>query len=75
MLSIPFFAFWALILFGRRDLGLRGMAFFVTLWTGLLVAFTMFGWPGYAFIAVQAVLDIVLVLIIFGEDIALWGYP
>ena len=66
---IPFVAFWVLIFFGWDDLGLKGVLFCIALWGVLLLGFTMTGLSPSVFVAAQALIDVVLILVIFGGDI------
>jgi hypothetical protein len=66
---IPFAAFWVLIFMGRGELGLKGALFCVALWIGLLVGCMSLDFPSYWFVAAQAIVDAILILIIFGGDI------
>jgi len=68
---IPFAAFWVLILLGRSDLGLKVVLVCIAIWAGLLYAFVSFEMLSYFCVVVQAVFDIILILIIFGGDIRL----
>jgi hypothetical protein len=54
---------------GREELGLRGIFISILIWAGLLLVCMYPVLPSYSFIAVQAVFDIVLLLIIYGGDI------
>ena len=69
MLFFPLAAFWALIFIGRSELGFKGVVFCILLWLGLLVGCTMLSLPSYWFTVAQALIDIVLIIIIFGGDI------
>ena len=69
---VPFLIFWLLIFFGRDELGFRGILIAVGVWVVLLIAF--FGLAAFhvspLFVVVpQSLLDIVLILKIFGGDI------
>jgi len=66
---IPFILFWVLIYLGRDELGFKGVIVNISIWLGLLLACMFSGLSSYIFIAVQSLLDIVLLLIIFGGDI------
>ncbi|MEN6450778.1 MAG: hypothetical protein ABFC96_09820 [Thermoguttaceae bacterium] len=66
---LPFLIFWVLIFLGREELELRGIAIAVAVWLGLLVGFMVAGISPYLFVSAQAVLDVVLLLTIFGSDI------
>ena len=69
MKVFPFIAFWVLIFIGRSELGFKGIVFFVTLWLCLLLGCRMLHLPSYWFTAVQALIDVVLIIVIFGGDI------
>ena len=69
MLIFPFAAFWVLIFIGKSELGFKGIAFFVTLWLCLFLGWRMLHLPSYWFTAVQALIDVVLIIVIFGGDI------
>ncbi len=69
MLSVPFVAFWVLIFFGRHELGLKWTLTFIAIWGGLLAAILTLNVAGPYFVAIQAFLDIILILVIFGGDI------
>lgn len=65
---IPLALFWALIYFGRHDLQPGTIALFILLWLGGLGFVLLIGYPLYAFAVIEAVLDIILVLMVFGGD-------
>jgi len=69
MTIIPFAAFWVLIFIGRSELGFKGVAFFIALWLCLLIGFMMLHLPSYCFVVAQTLMDVVLIIIIFGGDI------
>jgi len=66
---IPFILFWVLIFLGREDLGLKGGLIAVAIWAALLIGFFALSISPYFFVSAQAILDVVLILIIFGGDI------
>jgi hypothetical protein len=66
---VPFVLFWLLIYLGREDLGLKGVIWSVGTWTVLLAGFVIFSGSPYLFVAAQALLDVVLILVIFGGDV------
>ncbi len=66
---VPLIVFWVLMILGRSELGWKGIAFCVILWLGLLLAFYYFGVSPYVFIGVQAMLDVILIIVIFKGDI------
>lgn len=67
---IPFVLFWILIFLGREELGPKGIIISIVIWMVLLLgAIFVGGVSPYLFIAANALLDIVLLIIIFGRDI------
>ena len=73
MMMIPLILFWLLIFFGREELGLKGIIISIVIWLGLLLGtgFTT-GILSYFFTAGSVLLDVVLLLIVFGGDIKIW---
>ena len=66
---VPFLLFWILMMVGFRDLGRRSACVFILLWFTLFIGFQYLGISPYWFVVPQALMDIVLILIIFGGDI------
>ena len=66
---LPFIAFWVLLFFSFDELGFKGVAIAVLIWLALLVGFALAGISAHWFVAAQAILDIGLILIVFGGDI------
>ena len=73
MLSLPFFIFWILLYLAREELSGRQIVLFIGLWAGCLLGSIYLDWPQYTFIIVQSLLDIALILIVFGGDIRIRG--
>ncbi|MHC4184278.1 MAG: hypothetical protein ACYSR0_13105 [Planctomycetota bacterium] len=69
MRLLPSIAFWVLIFTGRRELGFKGTCFCIVLWIVLLLGFVKLGLPRYWFAAAQALIDAILIIVIFGGDI------
>jgi hypothetical protein len=70
MMLIPLVMFWFLIYFGREELGLKGIIISIVIWLGLFLGNCLApGIPSYFLTAGNVLLDIVLLLIIFGGDI------
>lgn len=69
LLDIPFFAFWILLFLGREKLGLRGIAIAIGVWVVVRLIFAVMPIPPSLFVTALAVMDIVLVLIVFGGDV------
>ena len=68
-MATPFVLFWILIFIGRRDLGCGWTLKLIVLWAGLLAGLMYLDLSPYFFVAVQTVIDVVLILYIFGGDI------
>lgn len=64
-------AFWVVLLVGNTEIGLRRSAFFVVLWVIGYVGSRWFLSGGLVFVSYVAVLDIVLVLLVFKSDLPL----
>ena len=69
---IPFVMFWVLMFFGRDVLGFKGILVCIAIWVIVLTSFIMLGVSPYIFFALQSVFDIILILLIFNDDIRLW---
>ncbi len=67
---IPLLIFWVVIFLGREELGFKGIVISIAIWLGLLLGIRFAaGMSWHFFIAGSALLDIVLLIIIFGGDI------
>ena len=74
---IPFVLFWILLFLGREELGLKWILILVGFWAGALAGMVCVEsvWPGMGgafFLSLQAIVDVVLVLVIFKRDIRIW---
>ena len=69
MLSLPFVLFWILVFVARSELGIKWMLILIAMWVGLLMGFISLGLPSYLFVVPQALLDAILIIVIFGGDI------
>ena len=69
MMFLPFVVFWVLMFVGRSELGFKGITFCIVIWVGLFLGFTKLSLPSYYFVAAQALIDAILILVIFGGDI------
>jgi len=69
MMLIPFALFWVLIFMGRGELGFKGVGFCIALWVGLLFGFMRLELSSYWFVAAQALIDAILIIVIFGGEI------
>ncbi len=70
-LFIAHVVFWAVLLVGARGLGLRAVAVFALLWIGGFVGARWLPGGDFLFASYAAVLDIVLVLLVFRGDVSL----
>ena len=68
-MGIPFLLFWVLVILCREELGLKGVLISIAIWATLLVCFMKLDISPYIFIGAQALMDIILILILFGGDI------
>ncbi len=68
---IPFLVFWILLGWSLYDGDLypQEAAILVAIWAGLLVVFLIFKVPLIWFVVPTVVLDIVLIVKIFGQDV------
>ena len=66
---IPFLLFRVLLLVAREELGVKGIAVAVAIRLALLAGCFVAGISPHISVAAQALLDIVLILKIFGGDI------
>jgi len=71
---IPFVLFWILLFLGREELGLKWILILVGFWAGALAGMVCVegAWPGMGralFMSLQAIVDAVLVVVIFKGDI------
>ena len=66
---LPFLIFWIILILARRQLGWRRSGIAVAVWLVLLIACSFTSVPQYLFVACQAILDVVLILAVFGGDI------
>lgn len=72
---IPVALFWVLLFLGRHELGTKWILVLIAIWAGGLIAFAVACSPypraaGYFFMSYQAVLDIILILVIFKGNLA-----
>ena len=71
MMSIPLIAFFALIAAGLwlQELTAKGALIFLAVWGVGLASFGLLGFQRTLYVAVEALLDCVLILMIFGQDL------
>jgi len=69
MVLMALLFFWVIIIIGREELGLKGVITSIGIWLALSFGCRMLGLSIYHFMALQLLLDVVLVLIIFGGDV------
>lgn len=68
-MAVPLLAFWAILWVAREELGFKGVVFCLLLSAVLFAACLILGISLYVFIALQALFDIILFLVLFGHDI------
>ena len=61
--------FWLIVFLARGELGWRGIATCVGIWLALLIGFIYAGISPYLFMTAQALLDCILIVVIFKGDI------
>jgi hypothetical protein len=66
---LPFVLFWALLFFGRRELGLKWILACIGIWAALWFGCPYLKCPSFIFVAGQLLLDGVLLIVIFGGDV------
>jgi hypothetical protein len=69
ILALPFVGFWLLMYLGRDELGLKGILISVVIWGAILLGVLFFEVSPYLFVSAQAILDVILLIVIFGGDI------
>ncbi len=71
MMLLPRIAFVVLILIGiwQGELSIKRALVFVGIWVLAVVGFALLGLSGFLLVPVEVVLDITLILMIFGGDI------
>ncbi len=70
-MALPFIMFWVLVYLGRDSLGPRGVLICIAIWAVLLAGFMMLDVSAYIFVGLQSLMDIVLILKLFGGDITI----
>ena len=66
---MPLVAFWTLLYFGREELSRKCISIFITIWVVSLILFNVFDIAPQFFVSLQAILDIILILLVFGHDL------
>ena len=62
-----------LLYLGREELGIKGILIFVGIWAALCVVLPALGLAPYFFkIAAQVLIDVILIVVVFGGDIKIW---
>ncbi len=64
-----FLLFWVLLFVARQELQIKGIAICIAIWLGLLIGFIVSRTSPAIFAAAQSLLDIGLILYVFGGDI------
>jgi len=63
--------FFILLYVGREELGIKGIGGLVVLWVGVMFALRFVQGGSYLFSTFVAILDIILVLVIFKGDVTI----
>ena len=66
LMYLPVCIFLILVYIGREELGIKWILLLIAICGGLLLGFWALEWPMYFFVAIQAVIDIILVIVTFG---------
>jgi hypothetical protein len=64
--------FVVLIVAGREDLGFKGIGLCLLIVAGLTIGGPLLHIPSYVLIPLMTLMDIVLLLVIFGRDFRIW---
>ena len=68
-MALPLIIFVVVMWLGREELGLKGLLTCLSICAGLVLGCAYLNVSPYTFIALLALLDVILVLTIFGGDI------
>ena len=69
MMLVPFLVFWVTLFLARQELGIKAIIIAIAVWAALFAGFRFSGISPLYFVAAQSVVDIVLIVMIFGGDI------
>jgi hypothetical protein len=58
-----------LLYVGREELGIKGILLFIGIWAALVIGLPALGLSGNYSTVIEALIDIILVIIVFGGDI------
>jgi len=67
LMLLPLVLFWVMIYMASDDLGLKGILIFIGIWLGAAITLAALELNPHYFVAVQAVLDIILLMIYYGN--------
>ena len=71
LLILPRVLLPILLYVGREELGIKGILLFIGIWAALIFGLPALGLSGNLSTVIEAVMDIILVIIIFGGDISI----
>jgi hypothetical protein len=71
MMLVPFLVFWVTLFLARQELGIKGVLIAIVVWAALFACFYFSRIPPVYFAAAQTLLDIILIIMIFGGDITI----
>ena len=68
---LPFIIFWVIVVLCRKEMGWRWTGVVVAVWLGLFLAFFYSGLNSYYFVGAQALLDAILLVVIFKDSVGI----
>lgn len=68
-LLLPFLIFWILLFLGREELGIKWILVLIGISVALTAGFLGTELPPFAFVGPQVLIDIILVIVLFGGNI------
>jgi hypothetical protein len=71
MIAAPLFIFVILCFVCREELGWKGILICIFTWLSLLIVFRLLNISPYFFVMAEVLLDIVIILYVFGGDITI----
>lgn len=71
ILLVPTIMFFVLLLLGREEVGIKWALILIAVLAALLAGTFLFGLSIFIFVSVLALIDIILLLCVFGGDINL----
>jgi hypothetical protein len=69
MIMLPFLLFWILVFMGREELGIKWILVLACISVALVAGFFLTGWSPFIFVGIQVLIDIILIMVVFGGNI------